>query len=118
MIQAAPFILPIAEALGLSVATLGMAKVTDEVNKYIEENPEQAQKLLTIAMPVQGIATMFKGDDDNLPEKIDEDKKKEEPPEDPDFIPEILKLKEIDDDDDVALDTPEAYDKDGKNSKR
>ena len=35
MIQAAPFIIPIAEALGLSVATLGMAKVTDEVNKYI-----------------------------------------------------------------------------------
>ena len=39
MIQAAPFILPLAEALGLSVATLGMAKVTDEVNKYVQENP-------------------------------------------------------------------------------
>ena len=60
MIQAAPFILPIAEALGLSVATLGMAKVTDEVNKYIQENPEQAQKLIATIMPSQGIAFAMK----------------------------------------------------------
>ena len=61
MIQAAtPFILPIAEALGLSVATLGMAKVTDEVNKYIEENPEQAKKLMATIMPAQGIASAIK----------------------------------------------------------
>ena len=93
MIQAAaPFILPLAEALGLSVATLGMAKVTDEVNKYVQENPEQAQKLLTTIMPAQGIATMFKGDDDNLPEKTDEEKTpQEEPPEDPNVLPEIAK---------------------------
>jgi hypothetical protein len=60
VIQAAPFILPIAEALGLSVATLGMAKVTDEVNKYIQENPEQAQKLIATIMPSQGIAFAMK----------------------------------------------------------
>ena len=60
MIQAAPFILPLAEALGLSVATLGMGKVTDEVNKYIEENPEQAQKLMATIMPAQGIASAIK----------------------------------------------------------
>ena len=91
MIQAAPFIIPIAEALGLSVATLGMAKVTDEVNKYIRENPEQAQKLITTIMPAQGIASMFEGkDDDNLPKKIDEEKTpQEEPPEDPNILPEI-----------------------------
>ena len=93
MIQAAPFILPIAEALGLSVATLGMAKVTDEVNKYIQENPEQAQKLITTLMPAQGIASMFEGkDDDNLPKKIDEEKTpQEEPPEDTDLLPEKTK---------------------------
>ena len=49
-----------------------------------------------------------------LEKKIDKDDKKEKPPKDPDFIPEILKLKEIDDDDDPALDTPEAYDKNRK----
>ena len=47
MILAAPFLIaPIAKALGLSVAALGMAKVTDEVNKYIQKNPEQAQKCI------------------------------------------------------------------------
>ena len=94
MIQAAPFIIPIAEALGLSVATLGMAKVTDEVNKYIRENPEQAQKLITTIMPAQGIASMFEGkDDDNLPKKIDEEKTpQQEPPEgEPDLLPELSK---------------------------
>ena len=94
MIQAAPFIIPIAEALGLSVATLGMAKVTDEVNKYIRQNPEQAQKLITTIMPAQGIASMFEGkDDDNLPKKIDEEKTpQEEPPEgEPDLLPELTK---------------------------
>ena len=64
MIQATPFILPLAEALGLSVATLGMAKVTDEVNKYVQENPEQAQKLIATIMPVQGIVSAMKT---NLP---------------------------------------------------
>ena len=94
MIQAAPFIIPIAEALGLSVATLGMAKVTDEVNKYIRENPEQAQKLITTIMPAQGIASMFEGkDDDDLPKKIDEEKTpQQEPPEgEPDLLPELSK---------------------------
>tara|TARA_Y100000310_G_scaffold275163_1_gene291604 strand:- start:36 stop:617 length:582 start_codon:yes stop_codon:yes gene_type:complete len=96
MIQAAaPFILPIAEALGLSVATLGMAKVTDEVNKYIQENPEQAQKLIATIMPAQGIASMFENKkrgigDNNPPSPIKEKKPpQEEPPEDPDLLPEI-----------------------------
>jgi len=98
MIQAAPFILPIAEALGLSVATLGMAKVTDEVNKYIQENPEQAQKLITTLMPAQGIASMFKNKkrgigDNNPPSPIKEEKPpQQEPPEgEPDLLPELTK---------------------------
>ncbi len=94
MIQAAPFVLPIAEALGLSVATLGMGKVTDEVNKYIQENPEQAQKLLTTIMPAQGIATMFKKrgiGDNNPPSPIEEEKPpQQEPPKGPDIGEEIL----------------------------
>ena len=92
MIQAASFILPIAEALGLSVTTLGMAKVTDEVNKYIRENPKQAQKLITAIMPVQGIVSMFEGkDDDNLPKKTNEKKPpQEEPPKDSNLLPEII----------------------------
>ena len=99
MIQAAaPFIIPIAEALGLSVATLGMAKATDEVNKYIQENPEQAQKLITTIMPAQGIASMFQNEkrgigDNNPPSPIEEKKSpQQEPPEgEPDLLPELTK---------------------------
>ena len=98
MIQAAPFILPLAEALGLSVATLGMAKVTDEINKYIQENPEQAQKLITTLMPAQGIASMFENKkrgigDNNPPSPIEEEKPpQQEPPEgEPDLLPELTK---------------------------
>jgi len=96
MIQAAPFILPIAEALGLSVATLGMAKVTDEVNKYIQENPEQAQKLITTLMPAQGIASMFENKkrgigDNNPPSPIEEEKPpQKEPPKEPNIGEEVL----------------------------
>ena len=99
MIQAAPFILPIAEALGLSVATLGMAKVTDEVNKYIQENPEQAQKIITTIMPAQGIATMFKKrgiGDNNPPSPIKKEKPpQQEPPKGPNIEEEILTNLEI-----------------------
>ena len=94
MIQAAPFIIPMAEALGLSIGTLGLAKVTDEVNKYIQANPEQAQKLLTTIMPAQGITSMFKDKNkENLPKKIDEEKTpQQEPPEGgPDLLPELTK---------------------------
>jgi len=97
-----------------------MAKGILTVNpNFPEKNPE-GEELPLIEAPVGagiGLALVnFLKDKnkENLPEKIDEDKKKEEPPEDPDFIPEILKLKEIDDDDDPRLDTPDALNEEGK----
>ena len=90
------------------------------LNPNFPERNLEGEKLPLIEAPVGAgiglaLANFLKDKNkENLPEKIDEDKKKEEPPEDPDFIPEILKLKEIDDDDNPDLDTPEAYDKDGK----
>ena len=98
MIQAAPFIIPMAEALGLSIGTLGLAKVTDEVNKYIQANPEQAEKIISTIMPAQGIASMFKDKkrgigDNNPPSPIEEEKPpQQEPPEgEPDLLPELTK---------------------------
>ncbi len=38
-ILAAPLVIPFAEAIGLSVATLGIAKASDMVKRYIKENP-------------------------------------------------------------------------------
>ena len=83
-----------------------------------ERNQQRLNRLIDPALGAGiglALANMFKDKNkENLPEKTDKDDKKEKPPEDPDLIPEVLTLKEIDDDDDPALDTPEAYDKDGK----
>jgi len=99
MIQAAPFLIaPFAEALGLSVAALGMAKATDTVNKYIEENPEQAKKIMAMIMPAQGIASMLENKkrgmgDNNPPSPMEKEKPpQQEPPEgEPDLLPELTK---------------------------
>ena len=58
-------------------------------------------------------ASKFLKDEDkeNLLEKVDEDKKKEEPPEDPDLLPEILNLKDInlDEEKDITIETEEDF---------
>ena len=96
MIQAAPFLIaPFAEALGLSVAALGMAKVTDTVNKYIQENPEQSKKIMAMILPAQGIASMLENKkrgmgDNNPPSPMEKEKPpQQEPPEGPNLGTEI-----------------------------
>jgi len=96
MIQAAPFLIaPFAEALGLSVAALGMAKVTDTVNKYIQENPEQSKKIMAMILPAQGIASMLDNKkrgmgDNNPPSPMEKEKPpQQEPPEGPNLGTEI-----------------------------
>jgi hypothetical protein len=73
MILAAPLVIPFAEAVGLSVATLGMAKVADMVNEYIQENPEQSMKILSTIVPGVGIGEIFmkKGKDEEVEEDIE-----------------------------------------------
>ena len=72
MILAAPLVIPFAEAIGLSVAVLGMAKIGDEVNKYIESNPEQSVKILSAIVPNVGIGQIFANKEDS-DEEISED---------------------------------------------
>ena len=94
MALVAPLVIPFAEALGLSVGTLGMAKATDVVNKYIQENPEQSQKIITMIMPAQGIASVFekRGIGDNNPTSPIEEEKppQKEPPKEPNIGEEVL----------------------------
>jgi len=72
MILAAPLVIPFAEALGLSVATLGMAKAADMVNEYIQENPEQSMKIFQMIMPAQGIANALKNKPSEDVEEVQE----------------------------------------------
>ena len=71
MILAAPLVIPFAEAIGLSVATLGIAKASDMVNEYIQENPEQSMKIFQMIMPSQGIANALKNKSSD--EEVEED---------------------------------------------
>lgn len=76
MILAAPLVIPFAEAIGLSVATLGIAKASDMVNEYIQENPEQSMKIFQMIMPSQGIANILKNKSSD--EEVEEDVEVEE----------------------------------------
>ena len=76
MILAAPLVIPFAEAIGLSVATLGIAKASDMVNEYIQENPEQSMKIFQMIMPSQGIANALKNKSSD--EEVEEDVEVEE----------------------------------------
>ena len=60
MILAAPLVIPFAEAVGISIATLGMAKAADMVNDYIQENPEESMKILSTIVPNIGIGQIFR----------------------------------------------------------
>ena len=74
MILAAPLVIPFAEAVGISIATLGMAKAADMVNDYIQENPEQSAMILKTLVPNLGIGEIFmnkedSGDDEEVSEE-------------------------------------------------
>ena len=76
MILAAPLVIPFAEIIGVSIAALGMSKATDEVNKYIEANPEKSMKIFQMIMPSQGIANALKNKSSD--EEVEEDVEVEE----------------------------------------
>ena len=59
MILAAPLVIPFAKAVGISIATLGMAKAADMVNDYIQKNPEESAMILKTLVPNLGIGQIF-----------------------------------------------------------
>ena len=59
MILAAPLVIPFAKAVGLSVGTLGMAALADQVNDYIEAYPEESMKILSTIIPGVGIGQIL-----------------------------------------------------------
>ncbi len=62
-VLAIPYLVPFANAAGIvigSVATaLGLSALSDKVQDYMEENPENSMKILAMIMPEQGIAALF-----------------------------------------------------------
>ena len=73
MILAAPLVIPFAKAVGLSVGTLGMAALADQVNDYIQDNPEESMKILSTIIPGVGIGQIFMSKEDKISlEDLDE----------------------------------------------
>ena len=62
-VLAVPYLVPFANAAGIvigSVATaVGLSALSDKVQDYMEENPENSMKILAMIMPEQGIAALF-----------------------------------------------------------
>ena len=56
---AAPLIIPFAEIVGITTAGLALVEISEMVQDYIEDNPEESMKVLSMLMPGQGLAQVF-----------------------------------------------------------
>jgi ABC-type nitrate/sulfonate/bicarbonate transport system substrate-binding protein len=78
-------LLPFAELAGIAIGTvstaIGVTALSNKVEDYIEDNPEQAEKIFAMIMPEQGLAALFNKEADSGDENIsDEEAEVEEKP--------------------------------------
>jgi hypothetical protein len=48
---AAPLLLPFAEAIGIAIAGRGLMEISEQVQKFIQNNPDVSQKILSMITP-------------------------------------------------------------------
>ena len=75
MIQAAPLVLSFARAvpmLNKLVGAVGITELGNRVNNYIEKNPEESAKIVSMIMPAQGIANALKNKSSEDVEEVEE----------------------------------------------
>ena len=76
-LAAIPILVSFAEAAGIVVAGVataaGIDTLSKKVEEYVEENPEQSQKILAMIMPAQGIASILKNESDDGEEVSEEE---------------------------------------------
>jgi hypothetical protein len=48
---AAPLLLPFAEAIGIAIAGRGLMEISEQVQKFIQNNPDISQKILSMITP-------------------------------------------------------------------
>ena len=74
---ALPLLVSFAEAAGITISAIataaGIDKLSDKVEEYIEDNPENAQKIFAMIMPEQGIASVLKNKSDDGGEVSEEE---------------------------------------------
>ena len=83
-VLAVPYLVPFANAAGIvigSVATaVGLSALSDKVQDYMEENPENSMKILAMIMPEQGIAALFNEAAEGEGEEVEGEVEVEEKP--------------------------------------
>ena len=74
---ALPLLIPFAEIAGIAIGAVttgvGLKALSDKVEDYIEDNPEQAQKIFAMIMPEQGLASIFNTEADDGEEVSEEE---------------------------------------------
>jgi len=48
---AAPLLIPFAEAIGIAIAGRGLMEISEQVQKFIQNNPDVSQKILSMITP-------------------------------------------------------------------
>ena len=75
-LAAIPLLVKFAEVAGIVVSGIataaGIEKLSDKVETYIEENPENAEKIFAMIMPAQGLANFLKNESSEGNEEVSE----------------------------------------------
>ena len=83
-VLAIPYIVPFAEAAGIAIGTIasavGLMELSKRVQSYMDANPEESLKILTLLAPAQGIAAMFNKKAGEGEEEVIEEVEVEEKP--------------------------------------
>ena len=62
-VLAIPYLVPFAEAAGIAIGVVasaaGLMELSNRVQAYMEANPEETLKILTLLAPAQGIMALF-----------------------------------------------------------
>jgi len=70
-------LLPFAELAGIAIGTVstavGVTALSNKVEDYIEDNPEQAEKIFAMIMPEQGLAALFNKEADSGDEEVSDE---------------------------------------------
>mgnify|MGYP003148280694 CR=1 FL=1 len=74
---ALPLLVSFAEVAGITIGAVataaGIDLLSEKVESYMEENPEQSQKILAMIMPGQGLAQIFQNKSDKGDEEVSEE---------------------------------------------
>jgi len=76
-VLAVPYLVPFAEAAGIAIgavaSAVGLMELSDRVQSYMEANPENSLKILTLLAPAEGIMALFNKEAGDDEEVIDEE---------------------------------------------